>query len=112
MWTKKKAEEIKVNEKKLSDYFPSFEFQEIVKEPLKKVGKENKFAITIKVGGGGKRGQAEAIRLGIARALAALDKELRLSLKKVGLLTRDSRMKERKKAGLKRARRAPQWAKR
>jgi len=111
-WLKKEAKKIEVNGKKLTSYFPNFEFQEIVKDPLKKVGKEKEFAITIKVKGGGKHGQAEAIRLGVARALVILEKDLKRSLKKAGFLTRDSRRKERKKPGLKGARRAPQWSKR
>ncbi|MFC1686365.1 30S ribosomal protein S9 [Patescibacteria group bacterium] len=112
LWNKKEVKEIEVNEKKLQDYFPNFEFQEIIKEPLKRAEKENKFMITIRVKGGGKRGQAEAAQLGIARALIKIEEGLRRDFKKAGLLTRDSRMKERKKPGLKGARRAPQWSKR
>lgn len=80
--------------------------------PLELVGKTNTFAISAKVTGGGKVSQLEAVKLGIARALNKFDPEYKTSLKKAGLLTRDSRKKERKKPGLKRARRAPQWAKR
>ena len=76
------------------------------------VGKKDAFAITAKVNGGGKEGQLEAIRHGVARALEKYNPEFRSALKKAGFLTRDPREKERKKPGLKRARRAPQWAKR
>lgn len=104
--------EIFINQKKLKDYFPNFEYQKIVNEPLKNAGLENKFYITIKVKGGGKHSQAEACRHGIARVLVKYNSDYRKVLKAKGFLTRDSRMKERKKPGLKRARRAPQWQKR
>lgn len=80
--------------------------------PLELVGKKDAFGYTIKVSGGGKISQQIAIRHGIARALEQFDAEFRTTLKKAGFLTRDPREKERKKPGLKRARRAPQWAKR
>ncbi len=104
--------EIIINDKKLEDYFPYFEFQKIVLDPLKLTGFEGKVDISVKVSGGGRRGQAEAIRHGISRALVKMNQELRQVLKPAGFLTRDARMKERKKFGLKRARRAPQWQKR
>ena len=78
---------------------------------MKKVG-QDKVSISVKVHGGGPKGQAEAIRHGISRALLKLDEELRPTLKKEGFLTRDARRKERKKPGLKKARKAPQWSKR
>jgi len=81
-------------------------------KPLKYIGKLNTFDISAKVTGGGITGQAEAIRHGISRALLKYDSELRHTLKKAGYLTRDPREKERKKPGLKRARKAPQWQKR
>lgn len=81
-------------------------------KPLKDIGKLNAFDISAKVTGGGITGQAEAIRHGISRALLKYDSELRHTLKKAGYLTRDPREKERKKPGLKRARKAPQWQKR
>jgi len=81
-------------------------------KPLKDIGKLNTFDISAKVTGGGITGQAEAIRHGISRALLKYDSELRHTLKKAGYLTRDPREKERKKPGLKRARKAPQWQKR
>ena len=80
--------------------------------PFELIGKTDTFSISAKVTGGGKVSQIEAVKLGIARALNKFDPEYKTSLKKAGLLTRDSRKKERKKPGLKRARRAPQWAKR
>jgi len=80
--------------------------------PLQLVGMNEKFGIAAKVSGGGKISQLDAIKLGIARALEKFNPEFRASLKKAGLLTRDPREKERKKPGLKGARRAPQWAKR
>lgn len=81
-------------------------------EPLKLVGRFGNTDISIKVDGGGKNGQVEAIRHGIARALVALDETYRTTLRKAGFLTRDPREKERKKFGLKAARRSPQWSKR
>ncbi len=85
----------------------------VAQTPLTLLGDEySKFKVTVKVIGGGKRGQAEAIRLGLARALQAHEPELRPVLKGAGLLKRDPRMKERKKPGLRKARRAPQWSKR
>ena len=108
---KTKGIDIKINEKDYKDYLPYFEWQDIILEPLKLTGKDN-IAITIKIYGGGLRGQVDAIKHGIAKALLKDDEELRATLKKAGLLTRDSRKKERKKPGLKKARKAPQWSKR
>lgn len=88
------------------------ELPQFVIAPLELVGKREAFGLSVKVNGGGKIGQLNAIRHGIARALEHYDAEFRTTLKKAGLLTRDPREKERKKPGLKRARRAPQWAKR
>jgi len=82
------------------------------REPLKIVGKNDSFDVSAKVCGGGKNGQLEAIRHGISRALIELNSEFRPTLKKAGFLTRDQREVERKKPGLKKARRAPQWSKR
>ncbi len=84
----------------------------IIMQPLTLIGAEKKYDVSVKVIGGGIAGQREAIRHGIARALVKADQANRLALKKAGLLTRDAREKERKKPGLKRARRAPQWQKR
>lgn len=101
-----------INDKSYKDFFPTMELQDIVESPLKRLKSLNRFRVTIKVKGGGLRGQAEAIRHGITRALVLFDTNFRKKLKKVGFLTRDSRKKERKKYGLKKARRAPQWSKR
>lgn len=92
-------------------YFPTFEMQKIIYDPLT-LAAPIKGDISVKVGGGGKHGQAEAIRLGISRVFVKIKPDLRSSLKRAGFLTRDPRVKERKKYGLKRARRAPQWQKR
>lgn len=103
--------EIIVNNKLITEYF----FGELipsVKAPLKIANALKLFDITALVTGGGVSSQADAVRHGISKALLEYDPELRPQLKKAGFLTRDSRVKERKKPGLKRARRAPQWAKR
>ena len=109
---KKGEGKIIINKHDYKKYFPFFEFQKIVTAPLVLVGEDNQHDITVVVRGGGIRGQAEAIRLGISRALIELNKDCRPVLKANGFLTRDPRVKERKKPGLKRARRAPQWSKR
>lgn len=99
-----------VNEKKVDEYFPTAQLQKIVKDALATVG--GSFKVSAKVMGGGVPAQAEAIRHGIARALVKNDQEHRKDLKAAGFLKRDPRMKERKKFGLRSARRAPQWSKR
>lgn len=104
--------EITVNGREFSNYFPQGTLQYVVKQPLVLLDVENKFDIFVNVYGGGFTGQANAIRLGIARALLESDPEYRAALKKSGFLTRDPRVKERKKYGLKKARRAPQFSKR
>jgi len=104
--------EIIVNGKQCNQYFGVFALQEAVRAPLRAVGKDETFDVSAKVAGGGLHGQAEAIRHGIARALVKWNSELRKTLKSEGYLRRDPRAKERKKPGLKRARRAPQWSKR
>ena len=101
-----------VNEKPLENYFPTFELQQIAQASLEKMKCLDKFRISAIVKGGGLSAQAEAIRHGIARALVLFNPEFRKRLKKAGYLKRDPRMRERKKFGLKRARRAPQWQKR
>ena len=103
---------ITINDKPMSEYFPVMEWREKVLSPLKVVGKENSSWITVKVLGGGISSQADAVAHGIARALIIMDAELRKVVKKAGLLKRDPRMKERRKFGLKKARKAPQWSKR
>ncbi len=112
LYTKDNKGEIIVNEKDYKLYFPFFEYQQIVEAPFKKLNFLGKYRVTVKVTGGGKRGQAEAVRHGIGRVLLKMDESLKKTLRGEGYLTRDSRKKERKKPGLKRARRAPQWAKR
>ena len=101
-----------VNEAPAEEYFSREGDMATAMEPLRLTGNEAKFMISVRVAGGGLTGQAEAIRHGIARALIEASPELRSVLKDAGLLTRDPRAKERKKAGLKRARKAPQYTKR
>ncbi|MFA6296149.1 MAG: 30S ribosomal protein S9 [Patescibacteria group bacterium] len=101
-----------VNKKELKVYFKNADLRDIILEPYKSVGQEGKFDTTVKVLGGGSKGQAEAVRLGISRALVVKNQTYKVPLKKSGFLTRDPRETERKKPGLKKARRAPQWAKR
>lgn len=101
-----------VNGKDVKVYFPIVSHQNSFFEPLKVAGLEGKCAISVLVKGGGLSGQVDAIKLGISRALIKSDGELRSILKTEGLLTRDARKVERKKPGLKKARRAPQWTKR
>lgn len=104
---------IKINDQAPDKYFyDQADFSKTISAPLKKTDKTNDFDITVIVRGGGKRGQLEAIQLGIARALVEYDSDLKSTLKKEGFLTRDPRMKERKKPGKKGARRGAQWAKR
>ncbi|MDY2737710.1 30S ribosomal protein S9 [Intestinibacter sp.] len=103
---------ITVNGRALDEYFDYDTLIRDVKQPLVLTSNENKYDVIVKVEGGGFTGQAGAIRHGIARALLKADADLRPELKKAGFLTRDARMKERKKYGLKAARRAPQFSKR
>ncbi len=108
----KKGGGIVVNGKKLEEFFPTFELQKEVKKPLDELGFLSKIYVSAKVVGGGVKSQVRAVQHGIARALVSYDESLRKQLKSSGHLTRDPRMRERKKPGLKRARRAPQWRKR
>lgn len=101
-----------VNDKSYLEYFPTLELQTIVTSPLKLTNNILKYKIITKAVGGGIRGQAEALRLGIAKALVKIDPTFKTQLKTNGFLTRDPRMKERRKYGLKKARKGPQWAKR
>lgn len=102
-----------VNGRTLDDYFPNKVHQQIVNDPFRLLEIEGRFDVVARIGGGGPSGQAGALRLGIARALNEIDTESnRSALKKAGYLTRDARAKERKKAGLKKARKAPQYSKR
>jgi len=101
-----------INNKPLKEYFFVSVLQEVVQSPLFIMGLQDKFKITVILKGGGMSSQAEALRHGIARAIEVYNPESRQQLKQAGFLTRDSRMRERKKPGLKRARKAPQWSKR
>jgi small subunit ribosomal protein S9 len=109
--TNETNQEFLINKKHYKEYFPLAELQDIVSAPLKAVAVKIS-RITIAVRGGGMRGQAEASRLGIARALVLIDETFKKPLRDLGYLTRDARIVERKKAGLKKARRAPQFSKR
>tara|TARA_B100002052_G_scaffold69313_1_gene62681 strand:+ start:2588 stop:2968 length:381 start_codon:yes stop_codon:yes gene_type:complete len=101
-----------VNKKNIDEYFGRDVAKMIIRQPLVLTNSENVYDIDIKVQGGGSFGQAGAIRLAISKALIKLNPELRADLKKAGYLTRDSRVKERKKVGLKKARKSPQFSKR
>ena len=107
-----KTTTVSVNEKPLAKYFPTKELQDIAIESLKELKISEHFAISVKVKGGGSHSQAEAIRHGLARTLVAYDVDSRKILKPAGFLKRDPRAKERRKFGLKKARKAPQWSKR
>jgi len=103
---------ITVNGKPYDDYFKAVPLQNIVESPLRKLKSLNRFKATVKVSGGGIHGQADAVKTGLSRALVLFDANFSKKLRKAGYLTRDSREKERRKYGLKKARKAPQWAKR
>ena len=101
-----------VNDRNLEDYFPSTQHQSLARQPLVSSGYDGNVDVRVRVHGGGISGQAGAVRHGVARALTSLEPELRGELKRRGMLTRDERRKERKKAGLKKARKRPQFSKR
>jgi small subunit ribosomal protein S9 len=103
---------IVVNDRPFDEYFPIDAQRTAVTAPLDQTGKRNEFDVIIRVNGGGSRGQADACKLGIARALKKIDETLTPGLRDTGMLTRDSRMKERKKYGLRGARRGTQFSKR
>ena len=103
---------IVVNGKPMNEAFPLRTLQQTILEPFSTTGLTNNYSASVKVLGGGISGQAQAIRHGISRALLAANEDLKPVLRKAGLLTRDARIKERKKYGLKRARKAPQYTKR
>ncbi len=103
---------ITVNKRPIEAYFPSETHRMIVTEPLRLTTTNETYDVDATMDGGGTSGQAGALRLGIARALVALDEEMRVTLKRAGFLTRDAREKESKKYGLKKARKAPQYSKR
>jgi small subunit ribosomal protein S9 len=100
-----------INDREIADYFPTAELQRVATDALNAV-KAGKYKVTVLLKGGGISSQAVALRLGVARALIIVDKEFRGKLKKDGFLKRDPRAKERRKFGLKKARKAPQWSKR
>jgi len=102
----------RINDRPLEVFFPNKVHQQLISEPLVTLGAEGQFDVVARVSGGGVSGQAGALRLGIARALTLVDPENRATLKRAGFLTRDARIKERKKYGLKKARKAPQYSKR
>ena len=101
-----------VNGRTIEEYFPRATHRDVVMAPLKVAGVEGTFDLRVRVHGGGPSGQAGAVRHGVARALVEADPELRVPLKRAGFLTRDARIVERKKAGLHKARKAPQFSKR
>ena len=101
-----------INDRSLDEYFPNKVHQQLISEPFVTLGADDAFDVVARITGGGVTGQAGALRLGIARALILVDPENRPGLKRAGFLTRDARVKERKKAGLKKARKAPQYSKR
>ncbi len=104
--------EMLVNDQQAAEYFNNDSLIAVLERPLKLAGQDGKLRVSIHASGGGKRGQADAAALGIARALNVMSEDLRPTLKKAGMLTRDSREKERMKPGLKKARKAPQFSKR
>ncbi len=106
------AGKLVVNDRPLEKYFQAGRLRQVAEEPLKRLGVGGEVDISVKMSGGGINAQAEAVRHGISRALALMKPDMKLQLAALGLLTRDPRMVERKKPGLKKARRAPQWKKR
>jgi len=110
--TPSKSSSFTINEKTVDEYFPYDALRKTATEPLTKLELPTKFSITVKIEGGGIASQSEAVRHGIGRALVKFDETLRTSVKQGGFLKRDPRMKERKKFGLKKARKSPQWSKR
>ncbi|HSR15548.1 MAG TPA: 30S ribosomal protein S9, partial [Gemmatimonadales bacterium] len=101
-----------LNGRSLEDYFPTMAQRLRVLEPIRSTGMEGRYDVKVQLEGGGVTGQTDALRLGLARALVEVNPELRPALKKAGMLTRDARVVERKKYGLRKARRAPQFTKR
>jgi len=102
----------KLNGRTMEDYFPNKVHQQLIREPFVTLDKNDQYDVIASLSGGGITGQAGALRLAIARALIGIEADDRPALKKAGFLTRDSRIKERKKYGLKKARKAPQYSKR
>jgi small subunit ribosomal protein S9 len=112
LYTEENQGQIVVNGRPAEEYFPRLGDMQAIMDPLEAVGLEGKFFVSVLVMGGGVTGQTDAVRHGLARALLKSDPELRSTLRRGGYLTRDPRVKERKKPGLKRARKAPQYTKR
>ena len=112
VWLRPGSGKITINGREVTDYFPNPTHRQLLTEPLRVTETADVYDVFATLAGGGTTGQAGAIRLGIARALAELDADQRPSLKKAGFLTRDAREKESKKYGLKKARKAPQYSKR
>jgi small subunit ribosomal protein S9 len=110
--TEAKEESFVVNEKTISDYFDTNDLQVVARKPLSVLGLSQKFAVSVKVQGSGVSAQSQAVSLGLARAIVKWDEELKKKLKNEDLLKRDSRAVERKKPGLKKARKRPTWSKR
>jgi small subunit ribosomal protein S9 len=104
--------QMSLNGRSLEDYFPSMAQRIRVLEPIRTAGLEGRYDVAATLEGGGTTGQTDALRLGIARALVSVNPELRIPLKRAGMLSRDARVVERKKYGLRKARRAPQFTKR
>jgi small subunit ribosomal protein S9 len=104
--------DFRINDRPLDEYFPTRVHRMVAHSPLRSIGRDKEFDVVATITGGGVNGQAGALRLGIARALLELDPELRAQLKAEGFLRRDAREKERRKYGLKKARKAPQYSKR
>jgi len=107
-----KKGDILINGRSVADYFNTKELGLSAVAPLEAVSMQKEFDVSVQVKGGGQRGQAEAVQLGLSRALVKYDGEFQKSLKELGYLKRDPRQKERKKPGLKKARKSPQWSKR
>ena len=110
--TKAGKDSLTVNEKALDAYFPTIEMQERVKKALAKIGEHGAWAVTVKITGGGISAHADALIMGLGRAIILAKPEVKPEIKKEKMLTRDAREKERRKFGLKKARKSPQWSKR
>lgn len=102
----------KINDKKIEEYFPTVEMRERINRSLTKINEYGSFAVSVKSNGGGISSQTDAVIMGLGRAIVAYKPEARAIIKKEGMLTRDARAKERRKFGLKKARKSPQWSKR
>ncbi len=110
--TKANKDSFEINDKTLDAYFPTVEMRERVKKALAKIGEHGSFAVTVHSIGGGISGQTDAVIMGLGRAIVTMKPEVKPEMKKEGMMTRDARAKERRKFGLKKARKAPQWSKR